>query len=70
MFACLHFLIILVQFQTERSITHKALLGRKAVKNTQLGEKKLQSLGPRRHTASGRKRKISKAVKEAVETVE
>lgn len=36
----------------------------------QLGEKKIQSLGPRRHTVSGRKRKLSKVVKEAVETVE
>ena len=40
------------------------------MKNTQLGEKEIQSLGPRRHTVSGRKRKLSKVVKEAVETVE
>lgn len=59
----------MVQYQTEQSIIHTALLGRKAAKYTQLGEKKkkkIQSLGPRKPTVPVKKRKLSRMVKEAM----
>jgi len=45
---------------------HTALLRRKAAKYTQLGKKKIQSLGPSRHTAPGKWRKLPRMVKEAM----